>query len=109
VLGKLKIPMILSRIKPVTIQLLAQCLDQLHYHVPPSGKEQECQIRPEIRDGHHQVLFFKFRLKPFKITFAAHLRENNFVKCIFSLVMFAIFPSLQLLLFKKSGGGGGGL
>jgi hypothetical protein len=25
------------------------------------------------------------------------------------LVMFAIFPSLQLLLFKKSGGGGGGL
>jgi hypothetical protein len=52
-------------------------------------------------------LFFKFRLKPFKIIFTACPRHNNFVKCFYSLeIIFGIsISSPQLPLFQKYGQG----
>jgi hypothetical protein len=40
-LDQLKNPETSSEIKPMTLQLVAKCLNQLHYHVPPMETKME--------------------------------------------------------------------
>jgi hypothetical protein len=42
-LGQLKNPMISWRIEPAKLQLVAQCLNQLRYSVPPKKDNEETE------------------------------------------------------------------